>query len=231
LDRYIEDELSKGRSQVNNPLLVTLDHNCIIALEKDEENADAIRQLIAFHQQGIINIVIGWSTMFEKPPQGEKPLWFPEQEHRLRALGLGDVEQFKHQQAMWFRNEEGYSTYIPERAYYRTVHEVLFPSIDFGFQDYLTRYCQQHHLDIALYQDASYYSNPMTRVYTPPAEWEQRMAKEQEFTETTTTMQTLKKIREKWMNAKNDSLGLCAHVSWKGVNCRINWLMATFGDR
>lgn len=42
------------------------------------------------------------------------------------------------------------------------------------------------------------------------------MAREQEFTEATPIMQTLKKIREKWMNAKNDALGLCAHVSWKG---------------
>jgi hypothetical protein len=202
---------------MNNPLLMTLDHNCIIALEKDEElNADAIRQLIAFQQKGIIHIVIGWSTMFEKPPQGKKPLWFPEQERRLNSLGLGDVEQFKHPQTMWFSTEEGYLTYQPERSYLRAVHEVLFPTIDFEFQNYLTRYCHQHQLDLALYRDAFYYSNPLTRVYTPPAEWEQRIAREQEFADTTVTMQTLKKIREKWMNAKNDALGLCAHVSWKG---------------
>ncbi len=42
------------------------------------------------------------------------------------------------------------------------------------------------------------------------------MAKEQEFPETSQAMQTLKEIREKWMNAKNDALGLCAHVSWRG---------------
>lgn len=29
-------------------------------------------------------------------------------------------------------------------------------------------------------------------------------------------MQTLKKIRDKWMNAKNDALGLCAYASWRG---------------
>ena len=125
---------------MNHPLLVTLDHNCIVALEKDEESdADAIRQLIAFQQKGVIHLVIGWSTMFEKPPQGGKPLWFPEQERRLHSLGLGDVEQFKHPQAMWFRNEEGFLTFEPERSYLRTVHELLFPKIDFGFPEYLKR--------------------------------------------------------------------------------------------
>ena len=51
---------------------------------------------------------------------------------------------------------------------------------------------------------------------TPPAEWEQRLAREQEFADNPQVMQTLKKIREKWMNAKNDALGLCAHASWRG---------------
>ena len=139
---------------MNNSLLVTLDHNCLVALEKAEEpNATTVRELIRLHQQGIIKIIIGWSTLFEKPPQGEKPLWFPEQERRLQALGLGDVEQFKHHQTMWFRNEEGYLTYEPELDYLHAVHEILFPTIDFGFSEYLKRYCQQHHLDLPLYQD------------------------------------------------------------------------------
>ena len=202
---------------MNTPLLVTLDNNCIIALENGEEpNATAVRKLIVFHQQDVIKIVIGWSTMFEKPPHGEKPFWFPEQERRLHALGLGDVEQFKHSQTMWFRNKEGYLTYEPEREYLRTIHELLFPNIDFGFADYLTRYCQQHQLDLVLYQEAFYYSNPTTRVYTPPAEWEQRVAIEHQFVNNIEVMQTLQKIKDKWMNAKNDALGLCAHISWGG---------------
>jgi hypothetical protein len=61
LGRYLENELSEGQDQVNHPLLVTLDHNCIVALEKNEEpDADTIRQLIAFQQKGIIKIVVGW---------------------------------------------------------------------------------------------------------------------------------------------------------------------------
>ncbi len=202
---------------MNKSLLVTLDHNCIIALEKGEEpNADAIRKLIAFQQKGLIKIVVGWSTMLEKPRQGEKPLWFPEQECRMEALGLGDAELFKHHQTMWFRNEEGFLTYEFERPYLRTVHEILFPTIDFSFLEYLKRYCTQHHLDPDLLECANFYSNPLTRVYTPPAEWEQRLAREQEFADNPQVMQTLKKIREKWMNAKNDALGLCAHASWRG---------------
>jgi hypothetical protein len=160
---------------VNKSLLVTLDHNCIIALEKGEEpNADAIRKLIAFQQKGLIKIVVGWSTMLEKPRQGEKPLWFPEQERRMEALGLGDAELFKHHQTMWFRNKEGFLTYEFERPYLRTVHEILFPTIDFSFLEYLKRYCTQHHLDPDLLECANFYSNPITRVYTPPAEWQQR---------------------------------------------------------
>jgi len=189
-----------------------------VALEKpnDPTVVAAVKKLITFHQEGIITIVIGWSTMFEKPPKGEKSLWFPEQERRLNALGLGNVEQFKHHQTMWIRDEEGYSTYEPEYDYLHAIHDAMFPNIDFLFRDYLKRYCQKHQLDLSLYREALYYSNPMTRHYTPPAEWKQRMAKEQEFPETSQTMQTLKEIRENWMNAKNDALGLCAHVSWGG---------------
>jgi hypothetical protein len=154
--------------------------------------------------------------MLEKPRQGEKPLWFPEQERRMEALGLGDAELFKHHETMWFRNAEGYLTFEPESLYVRTVHEILFPHVDFGFPEYLKRYSEQHHLDPDLLARAHYYSNPFTRVYTPPAEWEQRLAIEQEFADNPQIMQTLKKIREKWMNAKNDALGLCAHVSWRG---------------
>ncbi len=189
-----------------------------VALEKPNEPqvVVAVKKLIEFHREGIITIVIGWSTMLEKPPKGEEPLWLPEQKRRLETLGLGDVEQFKHNQTMWFRNEEGYATYEPEYDYLCAVHGAMFPNIDFRFQDYLTRYCREHHLDLALYKAADYYSTPMTRHYTPPTEWKQRLAKEQEFPETSQTIQTLKKIREKWMNAKNDALGLCAHVSWHG---------------
>ncbi len=175
-------------------MLVTLDNNCIIDLENGEEpNATAIRQLIAFQQKGIVKIAISWSTMLEKPPKGKKPPWFPEQERRMEDLGLGNAELFKHHQTMWFRNKDGFLTYEPERLYLQTVHEILFPKIDFGFHEYL-----------------------ITRVYTPPAEWEQRLAIEQEFADNPQIMQTLKKIQEKWMNAKNDALGLCAHVSWGG---------------
>lgn len=153
---------------MNHPLLVTLDHNCIVALEKDEEpDADAIRQLIVFQQKDIIKIIVGWATMLEKPPQGVKLLWFPEQEHRMKALGLDDADLFKHPQAMWFRNEEGFLTYELEIPYLRTVHELLFPKIDFVFPAYLKRYCKQHQLDPDLLERAHFYSSPLTRVYTP----------------------------------------------------------------
>lgn len=65
----------------------------------------------------------------------------------MEALGLGDAELFKHHQTMWFRNEEGFFTYEFERPYLRTVHKILFPTIDFNFPEYLKRYCTQHHLD------------------------------------------------------------------------------------
>lgn len=202
---------------MNNLLLVTLDHNCIIALENNEEpNASAVRRLIVFQQKGVIKIVVGWSTMLEKSHQGQEPLWFPEQERRMKALGLGNAELFKHHQTMWFRNEDGFLTYELELPYLRTIHELLFPTIDFIFLEYLKRYCKLYHLNPDLLNQAAFYSNPLTRVFIPPGEWEQRLAKEQEFANNTQVMQALKKIREKWMNAKNDALGLCAHASWGG---------------
>src|SRR5436309_3503846 len=136
---------------MSNPLLVTLDNNCIIALKEGEEpNATAIRKLIAFQQKGIIKIIVGWRTMLEKPPQGEKPLWFPEQKHQMEDLGLGDAELFKVHQTMWFRKEEGFLTFEPEIIYLRAVHEILFPNVDFSFHEYLKRYSKENNLDLDL---------------------------------------------------------------------------------
>lgn len=202
---------------MNHPLLVTLDHNCIVALEKHEEpDADAIKQLINFQKKGVVRLIVGKSTIYEKPHQGEKLLGYPEQKHRMKALGLENADLFKPHQTMLFYNEEGYLTLEPGTLYLQTVHELLFPTIDFDFFDYLKRYCQQKQLDYDLFKCAHFYSRPFTRVYTLPAEWEQRLAKEQEFANNTQVMQTLKKIQGKWMNVKNDALGLCAHASWEG---------------
>lgn len=203
---------------MNNPLLVTLDNNSIIALENDEEpNATAMKQLIAFHRQGIIKIIVGWRTLLEKPRQGKGHLWFPEEERsRMDALGLSAVELFKTPQTMWFLNEEGFLTYEHELPFLRAIHEILFPNIDFDFRDYLKRYCKEHQLDLDLLEQVAFYSSPLTRVYSSPAEWELRLAREQQLADNPRITQQYRKIREKWTNAKNDALGLCAHTSWRG---------------
>ena len=53
-------------------------------------------------------------------------------------------------------------------------------------------------------------------MYETPATWERRIEIEEELKNDCQRMHTLQKIHEKWMNAKNDALGLCAHASWRG---------------
>jgi hypothetical protein len=210
---------------MNRPLIVTLDNNCILAFEKHEEpNATAIVELIAFGKAKKISIKIGMSTAMERPRPGEQPQGFPEQLRRIKALGLEDAELFKTPQTMWFHNGETWFVHKHyEQAYLREIHEILFPKIDFNLADYRRRYCELHNLDTELltgidaYRYKEDYFLPYELQILPQELIEQkRQVVELALNRDPQLIQIAERIEGTWINAKNDALGLCAHISWGG---------------
>ena len=85
---------------MDNPPIVTLDHNPIIALEHPDEPeqrpiAEAIRELMRYHDAGYIALKVTSSTMLENPRSGEEDLEIAELIAHYQDLGLGSVELFR----------------------------------------------------------------------------------------------------------------------------------------
>src|SRR5258708_26873270 len=65
--------------------LVTLDNNAILAVRNDEPDAGAVRQLLAFNQDGIITLNVTQSTALERQradaevQMQEQRAWFVKQ--------------------------------------------------------------------------------------------------------------------------------------------------------
>lgn len=124
------------------PLNVTLDTNCLFALEKQEAEADDLKALIAFHNEGRIALSVGLSSALENPG-GEEPEEFPALYARMEAIGLGHVSLFTHPEFMPFlvNNTWTYDSRL-DALYRRAVHVALSPMVDYMSQDYQKQYCK-----------------------------------------------------------------------------------------
>ena len=86
------DEASPPAASV---VLVTLDHNCIIALEGNEPAACHIRHLCALHARGAVTVRVTAVGANENLPGGGRLQSFREFQMRLARLGLGDLNLLK----------------------------------------------------------------------------------------------------------------------------------------
>src|SRR5260221_10766464 len=124
---------------MTQPLIVTLDHNCIIALERPEEPqqqpiAGAVRELLRLHEAGTILITTTSSTLLENGRTGNKQ---HEEASELlvhyQVLGLGAIDHFRGPQPMMFTDGKG--NYVAgvdlEFQFLHTIHALMFPAIDF----------------------------------------------------------------------------------------------------
>lgn len=122
--------------QHDTRLRVTLDHNCLIALEKDEPEAKAIKLLIPHHKK---TILLGVPAISASEWQlGDKRIsTFSEFNERILVLGVRGVEILRPlgywdvcfwDWAIWGSEED----FELEKR----IHRVLFPNIPFDYPEY-----------------------------------------------------------------------------------------------
>ncbi len=119
---------------------VTLDTNCIIALEENRPEAPFIRQLISFHEAKKINLRVVAISASERKRDGTYAANFSEFKRKIAAVGLGHVEILRPIAYLgmafvdWCYPGGGEATVLD-----RKIHEALFPDIEFDYREYCKR--------------------------------------------------------------------------------------------
>jgi hypothetical protein len=129
-------------------LNVTLDTNCIIALEENRPTAPFLRQLITFHDAKKINLRVVAISASERKRDGTYAANFSEFKQKIATVGVEHVDILKPIAYLgmayldWCYPSGGQATVLE-----RKIHEILFPSIEFDYLDY------RHRFDIDLTSD------------------------------------------------------------------------------
>lgn len=123
---------------------ITLDHNCLIALENNESQSSYIKELIAMHdnRQVVVRVVgIGAS---ERLKGGIYATNFNEFKTRIAAIGLAHLEILQTI-SYWDITFWDWGLYSDDQMVQleRKIHEILFPNREFDY----TKFCQQQGLN------------------------------------------------------------------------------------
>jgi hypothetical protein len=120
----------------------TLDTNCIIAVEKQEPAALAIRALADAHAVANAHVVVAVSASERQKPDREIAN-FNQFCERLSAVGLGHLAILRPM-AYWGVTFWDWSVWASDQDQIeRQLHQVLFPDVEFLWEDY----CQNAGLD------------------------------------------------------------------------------------
>lgn len=114
---------------------LTLDHNCLIALEKNESEAPYIKKLIVMHDDKKIIIRVVGIGASERLPGGSYATNFDEFKNRFAAIGLGNVEilaPIAYAGITFVERSLSADEAMVELE--RRIQEVLFPRIDFTYE-------------------------------------------------------------------------------------------------
>lgn len=189
-------------------MFITLDHNCIIALENplkpsEAANASALQELMALCKSQNIPVGVYWNMWMENPRQGAEN---QDLKARLKTLGLEHVE-IRDKQTLWF-NIDGIPTadVWTEIGFLAWVHHSMFPNIAFRFYEYVEAECTKQGIATKDMFEANrdkvrFFASPLTpEEIADPTKQELR--------------ERWEKWYRKWNNAKMDSLTICAHLSW-----------------
>jgi len=202
--------------------LVTLDNNAILAVRNDEPDAGAVRQLLAFNRDGIITLNVTQSTALERQradaevQMQEQRAWFVEQ-------GIAPENIFTSSRSIGFSTADAPD--IPtfrvdlELSATQRVHTILFPTIPFMWRDYCARelahFAAQRHAPEELLRTFRRALDELDRTrygtWTPPLPTPALDALSTLDREAVRAL--CERLHRKWMNAKNDALGLYAHLT------------------
>jgi hypothetical protein len=77
-------------------LMLTLDTNCIVALDRDEKpHSSCLRNLLELHSAGMVTLRLTAMSASEKQPDTSYLKDFSKFQERLDSLGLGQLELLK----------------------------------------------------------------------------------------------------------------------------------------
>ena len=113
---------------------ITLDHNCLIALEKNESEAPYIKKLIAMHDDKKVIIRVVGIGASERLPGGTYAANFDEFKKRIAAVGLAHVEILQPI-SYWDITFWDWGIWSDDQMIQleRKIHGVLFPNIEFDY--------------------------------------------------------------------------------------------------
>lgn len=116
---------------------VTLDMNCIVALEKDEVTASYIKKIIQMHKDRKINLRVVAISASERKPDGTYASNFNEFKERIASVGLIDVEILKPI-GYWGITFWDYFVWGGGRLtkLERKIQEILFPTIELEYKEF-----------------------------------------------------------------------------------------------
>lgn len=180
-------------------MIVTLDNNCIIAVENGEEPNAATIRLLAEQCRRRQHTLAVYSYLFleNRPPASERHE-LPNFPHRLATLGLGPIELVR-----------------PPMNYHlvEQVNSVLFPSIPYAWRDFLMTECAREGIS---WEDMREVEREYSIAWFPTALAEANSPRHSTLSpqRKQELQQFRKKRHRKWNNTRSDVLALCAHIVW-----------------
>lgn len=117
-------------------LQLTWDTNCLITLESDEphrsEDKDALLQLLAWHEQGLVNVRLAAGTAAEKQPGGSYLEHMNRFQERRADAGLGHLDMLlapgRFDMSFW---DNAIFVDEADEQLIQDVYAVMFPGKDY----------------------------------------------------------------------------------------------------
>ena len=200
--------------------LVTFDTNIVIAVRKNEPAAQPARQLLALNRAGVITVNVTLSTALEEQRPNEK-LEMHEYAAWLQEQGIAPGNIFTGPRTIGFHlpgttpNTITFNVQL-ERGLNERIHQILFPAIPFAWPEYLDQECARRGI-VGTKREAliELDSQDMYIPFSPqaPAQLPTPELDALEQTEREEVRALWKRLHRRWMNAKNDALGLYNHLT------------------
>lgn len=218
----VQVEQQRGGNPADRPL-VTLDNNVVVAIRNDDPSDAFVppaRQLLALNRSGVITLNVTLSTALEEQ-RPDAILAMHEYAAWLQEQGIDRLNIFTSSRAIGFRvpgtdpNTVTFDFHL-ERALNERIHSILFPQIPFSWFEFRNQECARQNIvgtkQKALIEldsrDFYFQSSPRAPEQMPTPALDALGQEEREG-----VYALLKRLRRRWMNAKNDALGLYSHIT------------------
>lgn len=219
--------------------LVTLDTNVVIALRNNEADAQPARQLLALNRAGAVTLNVTLSTALEEQRPGEN-LEMHEYAAWLQEQGIALGNAFTGPRTIGFHVPGTPSTTTTfdvrlEIALNERIHTILFPNISFSWVRYRDQEYERRGIVGIKRMALIELESARWDIYIPPSP----LAPAQRPTPALDTVAQAEReelwalceqLHRTWMNAKNDALGLYAHLTQAAHTTHPEWAIFVTND-